>query len=687
MNPFWQLLFALLLATYIGTPILRKILNFSRTSPASALIGMWCLVWLTLLIELLALPLTSWLFPLNLLANSEWLGAVFLLSVILNFLVVWGAKATLDENGSSKFWQSIWYWHERALLWLLPKKRHDEYHWHIRWRFLLWGRKVQRFWQYFSLTDFFKQWRWLWVFLSGAFAGFLALYILTNGQWFTPPNEHDLKALRDSSGSWTLITALISAPIAFVIWLFRDINNLWQIENQRKDINLKDFQKLAEWASGLHLVEDKITTTEKIVSDGAKETITTRESTGLPSDLVLSTPSRREGSASLQIAAVVQLQAFLRGEFGHQFKKPAFTLLTSIWMTLMQKHADAWQDEFTRVLAVDHGASEEDMKRFEHWKAELHDTARKMPLAIAISNALAEGHGQALRHHPTVLLGLLLTGMKYLLPGEQTSLELDGLNLTGIQWQLAQLSAAQLQKTTLIAAQLQGADLHNAQLQVASLHKAQLQGADLSFAQLQGANLSYAKLCGASLEWSQLQGAHLLAAHLTNANLQQAQLQHADLTESVLTDANLQMAQLQCAVLTSAKLNNTRLSKAKLQGADMFGASLKGAEVIDSEFEGANLCNTKLQFTEFQNIIFDTSTQFKKAITNDQTNIVISDEKAVHPLLTHAVRIKLRDQNDLRLPDFRYTEFEFHWNAANETQRYKAMQLAGTQTNYKHDSV
>lgn len=687
MTLLWQQFFTLLLAACLGMPILREILNFSKRSTTNALVGMWCLIWLALLIEFLALPFTSWMFPLNVFANSEWLGTLLLELVITVFLAILVLKEVLDENGSSQFWRSIWYWHERALLWLLPKKCHDEYLWHIRWRFLLWGRKVQRFWQYFSLIGFFKKQRWLWVSLSGVFAALLALYILTNGQWFTLPKADDLRALRDSSGSWTLITALISAPIAFVIWLFRDINNLWQIENQRKDINLKDFQKLAEWASGLHLVEDKVITTEKLVSGGASETITTCESTGLPSDVVLSTPSRREGSASLQVAAVVQLQAFLRGEFGHQFEKPAFTLLTSIWMALMQKHVDAWQDEFTRVLAVDHVASEEDMKRFEHWKTQLHDTAQKMPLAIAISNALAEGHGQALRHHPNALVGLLLTGMKCLLPGQQTSLELDGLNLTGIQWQLAQLSAAQLQKTTLIAAQLQGAVLHNAQLQVASLHKAQLQGADLSFAQLQGANLSYAKLCGASLEWSQLQGAHFLAAHLTNANLQQAQLQDADLTDCVLTDANLQMAQLQCAVLTRAKLNNTRLSKAKLQGADMFGASLKGAEVINSEFEGANLCNTKLQFTEFQNIVFDTATQFKQAITNDQTSIVISDEMGIHPLLTHAVRIKLRDQNDLRLPDFHYTEFEFHWNAANETQRYKAMQLAGTQTNYKHDSV
>lgn len=55
---------------------------------------------------------------------------------------------------------------------------------------------------------------------------------------------------------WTLITPFLGTPTAYVIWFFRDKNNRMQIENQRKDINLKEFQKLSEWVSGQHLPEN-----------------------------------------------------------------------------------------------------------------------------------------------------------------------------------------------------------------------------------------------------------------------------------------------------------------------------------------------------------------------------------------------------------------------------------------------
>lgn len=77
----------------------------------------------------------------------------------------------------------------------------------------------------------------------------------------------------NSVGYWNFIILIVSAPVAFVIWHFRDENNRQQIENQRKDINLKEFQKLSEWVSGAHLPEIKTVskTTQKSSSkDGAE---------------------------------------------------------------------------------------------------------------------------------------------------------------------------------------------------------------------------------------------------------------------------------------------------------------------------------------------------------------------------------------------------------------------------------
>ncbi|MGC6335042.1 pentapeptide repeat-containing protein [Pasteurella multocida] len=137
----------------------------------------------------------------------------------------------------------------------------------------------------------------------------------------------------DSRGLWTLITAIITAPIAFIIWVFRDINSTQQIENQRKDINLKEFQKIAEWVSGLHLIEDEVT--EKIANQTEQET--TKKYTQQSENLSIPTFSKKDGAVGLQIAAIYNLLPFYRGEHGESFKKPAFNLLKSAWLSMQYK--------------------------------------------------------------------------------------------------------------------------------------------------------------------------------------------------------------------------------------------------------------------------------------------------------------------------------------------------------------
>lgn len=48
-------------------------------------------------------------------------------------------------------------------------------------------------------------------------------------------------------GFWTLFSLIFSSPIAFAIWSFRDRNATEQINNSRKDTNLKEYHKIVEW--------------------------------------------------------------------------------------------------------------------------------------------------------------------------------------------------------------------------------------------------------------------------------------------------------------------------------------------------------------------------------------------------------------------------------------------------------
>jgi uncharacterized protein YjbI with pentapeptide repeats len=85
---------------------------------------------------------------------------------------------------------------------------------------------------------------------------------------------------------------VVSLPIAFFLWHWRDRNVRDQIENQRSDITLKEFQDVQLRAAGA--IDDQL-------SEGARQ--------------------------ELQLSSLHQLGAFLRGEYGSRYKRPAFELL------------------------------------------------------------------------------------------------------------------------------------------------------------------------------------------------------------------------------------------------------------------------------------------------------------------------------------------------------------------------
>ena len=125
----------------------------------------------------------------------------------------------------------------------------------IPWQIRVYWRKLCRWGQNIRRGDN-RWWRWVRI-LSMILAGLLSFLILN---WVVNKDlwPIDLSNLKLNSegeitkGAWTLVVAVVSAPVAFVVWWFRDSNQRQLIDNQRKETNLKDFQQLAQWASGLH---------------------------------------------------------------------------------------------------------------------------------------------------------------------------------------------------------------------------------------------------------------------------------------------------------------------------------------------------------------------------------------------------------------------------------------------------
>ena len=326
-----------------------------------------------------------------------------------------------------------------------------------------------------------------------------------------------LAAIRNSDsnsvGYWNFIILIVSAPVAFVIWHFRDENNRQQIENQRKDINLKEFQKLSEWVSGAHLPEIKTvskTTQKSSLKDGVevveKTTERSEEYSKKPDTADFDTFSKREGAVALQISAIYNLLPFFRGDYGESFRRPAFNLLKSAWQ--------AMQQDSLKKLDEAHLSDEERKKIFD----ELTQKA-KSPMGVALTQVLLslnwENKKPNLRDFPEMLPNICLAGMNFHLSGvSEIVRDLSDLNLSGADFRGARLKETKFQKSKLGQVKLdnacleevslQDSDLVSANLKETNLFKANLQGADLRLAQLRNAKLTNADLRAAQFDWEQL---------------------------------------------------------------------------------------------------------------------------------------------------------------------------------------
>jgi len=265
----------------------------------------------------------------------------------------------------------------------------------------------------------------------------------------------------------SLITLIITAPIVFIIWIFRDKNKLLELENARKDTNLKEFQQLQRWATGN--------------IDGDNES----------------------NKVALQISALHSLRAYLKGEYGESFRRGAY----EIFRVILATH-----------LATQHQKVLEIASKNEY--SGIANIIDNFQLAKQLNTIVSEEWFNLLINHdfPTKDISLVGVDLSCAYLHHRT------------YGKTFDLQGAQLQRVNLSKAQLQEVDLSNAQLQGANLKCVKLQGANLINAQLQGVDLEDAQLQGANLEGAQLQGANLKGVRLQRTNLKGAQLQGAYLS-------------------------------------------------------------------------------------------------------------------------------------------------------------
>ena len=318
-------------------------------------------------------------------------------------------------------------------------------------------------------------------------AGFLSAIIFVFIYFFAIKDSNE-----NSVGYWNFIILIVSSPVAFVIWQFRDENSRQQIENQRKDINLKEFQKLSEWVSGAHLPEIKIveksitkssfttdnesdTSPEKKITEKTKER--SKEYGQKPDSDHFDTFDKRDGAVALQISAIYNLLPFFRGDYGESFRLPAFNLLKSAWQ--------AMQQDILNKLNIQGNSYNEARKDIIR---NLQHNANS-PIAIALTSVLLSFNQKNeqlnLHYFPEMRSSLCLAGanLHFLMKTTKSK------NLSGIDLSEIDLRGAYLYLTNLSDSNLFSTDLSGANLSSADLPRANLSSADLSWANLINANL------------------------------------------------------------------------------------------------------------------------------------------------------------------------------------------------------
>ncbi len=317
--------------------------------------------------------------------------------------------------------------------------------------------------------------------LSVIIASFISLFILfTLCKWLKLDSTTISILIKDSRSPVlaALITTVITSPIIFIIWIFRDKNNRVQIENARKDTNLKDFQKLSEWASGFHLPEVKQTKIIKneLKTDDSKDGTKKEFKEETESTEYFSAPddsnsiSRRQGAEALQASAIAQLETFMLGKYGEQFMQPAFLLIHAIWESIITQQKVRYPNE----------------KEFEKALKELH----KNPITSALNKAFTNAGGNHLRLFENSLQGVSLIGLNKSI----NSLNLAGCKLNGIDLSYSDLSNCNFTGTDFLSANLYKINFRKAILQKANLSFSNFGGCLFNLAQLQGANLTYSNV-------------------------------------------------------------------------------------------------------------------------------------------------------------------------------------------------
>ena len=337
------------------------------------------------------------------------------------------------------------------------------------------------------------------------------------------------------------------------------------------------------------------------------------------------------------------LTAFVREKARLESKQEPFIIIDHFAEAYREPYddSDEYQDD---VYPVEGEWDSTERTLDQDYQDYIHLVPVEIQAVLTVLGRREETHRNDERHcldlSRTDLRGVTLTG------------DLSGINFEAANLQYARLQHVDLTEANFIKANLElvrfeNANLKNAKLESVNLHWAELIATNLFGAKLEKADFRAAKLKETNLSQSNLNAANFSRASLcttTRATLQQANLTRADfsrvdLSEIILEGADLSFTEFGEANLSKAKMGRTKLEeaglgKANLEKADLQESNLSRAWLVSTTFRGANFKKANLTEAYIRGTCFDVKTDFSSALnlTSEQVTSMNDWECATYPL-------------------------------------------------------
>lgn len=335
----------------------------------------------------------------------------------------------------------------------------------------------------------------------------LTTYIV-NKYLFSDAITNNIETIIGLNGFWTFVTVIVSAPTLFVIWHFRDVNNAREIENQRKDINLKEFQKIVEWVGNID--------------------------------------SNTDTSSPLIVSSVYSLLPFYRGDYGRDFRLSAFYLLQSIWKRIHEENFHKLidsQSHFIRDISSSevlvNVTTEEDVKKIEH---SIRKNSSSI-LANVIIQVLLSDNGGNLPDSTQLSWEIFLCGLnlsnigvvskKVFLKKEIVNMRLDVSILDNAIFDNCNLhhvsfSYSSLNNSFFKNSKLRDVDFFNTDLDKSNFYKTEIQNSCFKNAKLIKTNLEKTKIESSDFSFADLREAIFIGSVIEDSNFSYCNLLKAE---------------------------------------------------------------------------------------------------------------------------------------------------------------